>query len=204
MCTVCERVQDELDESGSLVRPDGAVAQTVEHHDGIVGAEGSSPSCSTLRVQDHTLGGFVAGEGCFYTVVNGRAWSDGDPIRKFGFKVSVATRDRALLEALRERLGAGSIHDTAPGQPHWQPQSTLTIHSLRAHRIATVPFMDRYLIAGAKRRQYLAWKQEMVDYMARHAIRAGGQPLRCSVEGCDRPLRGRRLCRRHYYRETGW
>jgi LAGLIDADG endonuclease len=149
------------------------------------------------------LGGFVAGEGCFCTI-RLPAFADGSARRRFVFQVTVATRDRALLEQLRSALGYGSITDHPPRQPRHEPTSTLRVSSFRAHRDATIPFADRYLLGSAKRDQFERWRAEMEDYLEAHPSRWGLGPSPCSIPGCGKPVRGRGLCRAHYYRVTGY
>ena len=116
----------------------------------------------------------------------------------------MTTADRPLLEALRTVLGAGTIQDRGRRRAGWQPESRLTIASEQAHLRAVVPFAERFLAPGAKRRQFEAWRDELVAYRVRRPVRVGLGPSTCRVEGCTDPVRGQSVCRRHYYELTGW
>jgi hypothetical protein len=157
-----------------------------------------------VDVVGFTLGGFVAGEGCFCTTTIVRPFADGTPRRRWVFQVAVANRDRHLLEALRTFLGVGSIHERDAARAHWQPTATFTVNSQRANRNRVIPFADRYLLQSAKRRQFEEWRQNLDDYTRLHPNRYGLGPSECRIPGCTRPVRGRGLCRSHYYRETGY
>lgn len=148
------------------------------------------------------LAGFVAGEGCFTIVVMGEPGPK--QRRRFVFSVGVASRDAAVLEQLRAFLGRGSIHHRGQRRPTWQPESTFAINSLLSHERATIPFMDRYLLPSHKRVQYDAWKTALRAYATERNVRWGRGRSICSVEGCDLVVRGRGVCRHHYYRLTGW
>jgi hypothetical protein len=151
------------------------------------------------------LGGFVAGEGWFTASrVSTKPRIDGSPRLRFTFGVTVAARDRPILFALREHLGYGSIRRIAPRQAHHLEIACLMVGSRRAHFAATIPFMERHLLPCAKRRQYEAWRDALVEEDRQHPTRFGKGPSPCSVPGCDKPVRGRGLCRSHYYRATGY
>ncbi len=113
----------------------------------------------------------------------------------------MAQRDRAILEALRTFLGVGSIGDSEPRVPHWQPISRYTAASLKAHRAATIPFAERFLLPSAKRRQFEEWRDELLAYDRKRPKRVRSI---CAIEGCEDFVRGQGLCRRHYYRVTGY
>ncbi len=147
--------------------------------------------------------GFVAGEGSFYTSRDG-FFADSSSRLRFRFQVTVASRDRSLLEQLQTFLGFGSITDRAPGRPGHQPTSELRLSSFRAHREATIPFAERYLLPCAKRDQFERWRAEMEEYLQAHPSRWGLGPSPCSVPGCAKPVRGRGLCRSHNYLATGY
>jgi LAGLIDADG endonuclease len=172
-------------------------------------AEGSSPSSSThfghidMRL-GAMLGGFVAGEGWFSVTRRLPPFQDGTPKLRFTFGVTVATRDLPLLMQLRALLGFGSIHTVRPRQPHHQPLSTLTVASLRAHHAATIPFAETFLPACAKRVQFEQWEAALRSYESLRPTWVGRGRSRCSEPGCDGFVRGRGLCRSHYYRATGY
>jgi hypothetical protein len=117
------------------------------------------------------------------------------------FVVKMATRDRPLLVALQAFLGTGNLVDDRP-RGHWSPTSTFSITSFKRHHAATIPFAEAFLLPSQKREQFLAWRDEMADYERTHGVKLGRSI--CSVEGCPDPVRGRGLCRRHYYRATGY
>ena len=149
------------------------------------------------------LAGFVAGEGCFSVTRRLPPFADGDPRLRFVFTVQVARRDRQLLDDLRRALGCGSIHERPSRRDGWQPTSVLTVSGLRSHRETVIPFMERHLVAGHKRHQFDLWVQAMDAYELAHPSRWGKGPSTCRMPGCDRPVRGRGLCRSHYHQETG-
>jgi hypothetical protein len=207
MCSVCQAFESRM-AADTLVDP-GGVAQSGRApawHAG--GSEGSNPFASTLsafvRAVGFTLGGLVAGEGSFTTVRQRRPYRDGSPRLKFVFCMTMARRDLPVLEALRSFLGYGSIQHHKRGRAHWQPTSTLRIHSIWAHRNATIPFAEEFLLPCAKRRQYAEWRDHLLAYDSAHPNRYGKGPSPCSVPGCEKPVRGRMLCRSHYYRATGY
>jgi len=129
---------------------------------------------------------------------------DGSPRVRFVFQVTVASRDRAMLEALRETLGRGSLRDIAPEREHWLPRTVFTINSHRAHRASTIPFFEQHLFPCAKRTQFEQWRDALDGYERAHPNRFGRGPSPCSAPDCDKPVRGRGLCRSHYYRATGY
>jgi hypothetical protein len=120
------------------------------------------------------------------------------------FQVAVAARDRALLESIRDLLGFGSIRERVGGKPHHLRQAALAVASLKAHRAATIPWLDAHLLMSAKRRQYELRRDALFAYEIDRPTRYGKGPSSCSEPGCDLPVRGRGLCRRHYYRATGY
>lgn len=209
MCVVCDRFEERL-EAGTVPESDGAIAQLVERHDGIVEVAGSIPTSSTLQPGSDSLGfmlgGLVAGEGCFCVTRQAKRFvADGSVRKRFVFGVAMATRDRPLLELLHSFLGVGSLRD-APPRGDYLPITTLTVNSVRSHRAAVIPFAERYLLPGAKRKQYESWRAEMETYWSTllPKQRSGDGRSTCSIDGCDRLVRGRGLCRAHYYRATGW
>jgi hypothetical protein len=134
-------------------------------------------------------------------MTTGAPLADGSPRARWVFQIAVATRDRHLLDALRTYLGAGSIYDQPRRKRHWQPTSTLCVASRKAHRERVIPFADQFLLPGAKRRQFETWRESLHRYEHLHPPRRRSV---CSMEGCDGLVRGRGLCRSHYYRATGY
>ena len=116
----------------------------------------------------------------------------------------MASRDRPLLEELRSFLQFGSITDRGPRRVAWQPTSSFRIQSLLAHHAATIPFAEQYVLPSAKRDQFERWRTALASYEAEHPTRWGKGPSQCAVAGCGKPVRGRGLCRPHYYRATGY
>lgn len=211
MCSVCDEVEARI-AAGSL-NGSGAVAQLVERLRGTQEVTGSIPASSThflpalLEAWDtigFTLGGLVAAEGSFYTTQKLPPFMDGTTRKHFAFQVSMARRDRRLLEALRAFLGFGSIHDVPRRRSRWQPDSVLTVASRKAHHAATIPFAERYLLRSAKRKQFEVWRDALITYEQERPTRYGKGPSPCSMPGCGKPVRGRGLCRSHYYRATGY
>jgi hypothetical protein len=152
-----------------------------------------------------TLGGFVAGEGSFASVRRRERFvRDGSVRLRFVFAVSVASRDRHLLEALAAFLGHGSINDAPARRAHYQPMSTFTISSMRSHHCATIPFAETFLLRCHKRRQFEVWRDALRGYEAHRPTQYGRGRSECSMPECNGPVRGRSLCRSHYYRATGY
>jgi len=115
----------------------------------------------------------------------------------------MASRDRSLLEELRSLLGFGSITDYERRKANWEPMSALSVNSRRAHVTSTMPFMDAFLLTPThKRVQYEQWKGSLLAYELERP-RKKGRSI-CSEDGCMGFVRGRGLCRSHYYRATGW
>lgn len=209
MCVVCERVDQESQEAAAIVGSSyGAVAQLVAR------LRGTQKVASSILVSSTTghspapmergffFGGLVAGEGSFI-VTRGAGRADGSRSLRFVFQVSMATRDRPLLTELRSLLGFGSITDYERRKAEWQPMSALTVSSRKAHVAATIPFMDAFLLAPThKRLQYDQWKGALLAYDDERPRKRGRST--CSEDGCTGYVRGRGLCRSHYYRATGW
>lgn len=208
MCSVCTDYETRAATSalaGIFGDPRGAVAQLVERVHGMDEVARSIRVGSTISPEGFVLGGFVAGEGSFSVTQRTPPYSDGTLRKRFVFSITVASRDRALLDHLRAFLGEGSICDSPPRKPGWQPTTQLRIASIVAHRRATIPFAETYLLpACAKRQQFERWRDELDSWVRVHPSRYGLGPRPCSVQGCERPVRGRGLCRRHYYRATGY
>ena len=57
---------------------------------------------------------------------------------------------------------------------------------------------------SAKRDQFDRWREEFDTYERAHPTQWGRGPSTCSEPGCHKPVRGRGLCRSHYYRATGY
>src|SRR5690606_38573773 len=150
------------------------------------------------------FGGLVAGEGSFTVSPYGNPHDNGDPRLRFVFSVKMAARDRPLLEALARFLGVGSVNDSVPTNPRWLPTSQYIVPGARHIRDRVVPFGEPFLLPSAKRTQFDAWVALMRDYDEAHPSRYGKGPSTCSQPGCGKPVRGRGLCRSHYYRATGY
>jgi hypothetical protein len=128
---------------------------------------------------------------------------DGSTRLRFVFGITMASRDLSLLEDARALLGFGSIHDSPRANRGWLPSSTLSISSRKAHVAATIPFMDEFLLAPThKRVQFEQWKGALLAYELERPRKPGRSV--CSEAGCTSLVRGRGLCRSHYYRATGW
>jgi hypothetical protein len=207
MCWICER---QAAKAGVMVFGQGAVAQLVERLTGSQEVQGfESPqlhlnSSRSWLAMGYTLGGFVAGEGSFSVTRLLPPFQDGTKRQRFVFQIQVAQRDRHILQVLRDFLGFGSINDVPAVKHHWQPLSYFVINSRRAHHLATIPFALTFLLPSAKRDQFLQWKSALDRYEKDHPSRYGEGPSTCSVLGCEKPVRGRKLCRSHYYQATGY
>lgn len=209
MCTVCAEVDSIRDRVASLSLPHGAVAQSGRapawHAGGswvqIPSAPLSVATSTTYRAVGLALGGLVAGEGSYTTKAEGR-YQDGSPRKRFVFQLTMAERDRSMVTALRNYLGFGSVRSIGRRNPRWQGQVVLTVNSFRAHHASTIPFGEAFLLPSRKRDQFEAWRDEMLEYERVHNVKVGRST--CAVPDCEGLVRGRGLCRHHYYLETGY
>jgi hypothetical protein len=170
-----------------------------------LGSHFIGPPVAALRLAANSLAGFVAGEGSFYTTRAGPDRNDGSPRTRFIFQLTIARHDRPLLQAMRAALGGvGSIQDIVQRRPNWLPLSTYRVSSRYQTRSVLIPFFDEYLVPSAKRDQFDRWRVEFENYERAHPTQWGKGPSICSEPGCEKPVRGRGLCRSHYYRATGY
>lgn len=135
------------------------------------------------------MAGFVAAEGCFT-----RRSGSG-----FRFAVALGATDAAMCAALREFFGVGHVYRYARRKEHYDDEVVFAVQSLRELVEMVVPFMDAHLPPCHKRRQYEAWRADLLDHWEHGAKRR--RP--CSIDGCDLPRRAKGLCRRHYYETFG-
>jgi hypothetical protein len=194
-----------------VAAPSGAIAQLVERFHGMEEVESSILSSSTLRVASPAdravgffLGGLFAGEGYFSATPRVERLAEGSPRMRFRFGISLAARDRDLLVTLQDVLTAGSIYVRRGAREHHQPIATLLISSRIDHHRATIPFAEVFLPPSVKREQFEQWRDALYAYEDHDSIRWGRGPSTCREPDCERPVRGRGLCRRHYYRATGY
>ena len=136
------------------------------------------------------LAGFIAAEGTFFRT--------GDR-PSFRFAIGLGASDRSMCELAQVFFGRGRIYSSPRRRPQYDDEATLSIASLAAHLTGTVPFMDEHLPVSHKRRQYLAWRAQVLDYWEHEAKRV--RP--CTVNGCEAPRRARGLCRHHLYEQHG-
>jgi LAGLIDADG endonuclease len=136
------------------------------------------------------LAGFAAGEGCFSGTSNGN---------RFIFEVGLGASDRQMCELFRFLLGIGHLYDSPRRQADYDDESSFRTQALRELLDVVVPFMDAHLPPSYKRKQYLAWRERLLDYWEHRAKRV--RP--CTVEGCEKPRRAHGLCRQHLYSRLG-
>ena len=165
-----------------------------------------SSTSSFDRATGFMLGGLVAGEGCYSRSRRSERFvRDGSPRYKFSFSVTMADRDRAIVELLRDLLACGSIYEQPPAKAHHQPTVSLQITREADLLGAVVPFSEKFLLSQcAKRRQFDTWHESLVNYLRDRPSQYGRGPSTCRIEGCERPVRGQGLCRSHYHQLTGY
>jgi len=132
------------------------------------------------------VAGFLAAEGCFSGTAKGR---------RFIFEVGLGASDREMCQLLRRFLGTGHVYDSPRRKAHHDDESVFHATALRELIDVVVPFMDAHLPPSYKRKQYLAWRERLLDYWEHRAKRV--RP--CTVEGCKKPRRAHGLCRQHLY-----
>lgn len=133
------------------------------------------------------IAGVTAAEGCFSRT------SGWPPV--FIFEMGLGAVDGQTCELLRDFLGVGRIVHFARRKDHYDDEVSLQVRRLRDLVEIVVPFMDEHLLPSHKRRQYLEWRTQLLDYWENHARRR----RTCTRDGCQRPQRAKSLCRRHYY-----
>lgn len=164
-----------------------------------------APVCPIPEWAADSLTGFVAGEATFVeTSAHPSTFADGSPRKRFVFQVALASRDRPILERLQAFLGFGSVNDRPPRSDHELPGVVLTVASRKAHFAATIPFCEGHLRRSHKREQFETWRDALLAYERARPSKHGKGPSPCSVPGCEKPVRGRGVCRRHYYELTGY
>ena len=160
---------------------------------------------TAMRCASFALAGFVAGEGSFYVTSAGADRVDGSSRIRFVFQVTIAQHDLHLLHALRSLLSdTGYIAAITQKNRRWLPLATYKATSRIGIRDHVIPFFDQYLLASAKREQFDRWRGDFERYEREHPTQWGRGPSACSQPGCNKPVRGRGLCRSHYYRATGY
>jgi len=104
-------------------------------------------------VRNEFVAGFVAAEGSFTSSGGGR---------RFAFTVALAATDGRTCDRLAEHFGVGRVYRYARREPHHDDVAIFSVQSKRELLRVVVPFMDEHLPPSNKRRQYEAWRDELV------------------------------------------
>ena len=117
---------------------------------------------------------------------------------RFIFQLTIARHDRALVaRRMRSVLGGiGSIQDIASRQPNWLPLSTYRV--ALAHSRPGTSSSPSSTSSSSRRpsaTSSIAGATSSTRYERVHPTQWGRGPSTCSEPGCDKPVRGRGLCR---------
>ncbi len=140
----------------------------------------------STRAEAAWLAGFVAAEGTFTQA--------GSP-PTFSFCVGLGASDSESCIRLHEFFGVGSIHFSPRRKPHFDNEIQFSVRALPDLINVIVPFMDEHLPSSYKRRQYLQWREKLLDYWEHRAKR----PRPCTVPGCETIRRAHGYCRKHLF-----
>jgi hypothetical protein len=108
------------------------------------------------------LGGVVAAEGTFTVAHIERA--DGTSRPSFTFAVMLGAIDRATVELFAQYLGVGRVRTYPRRQEHHDDSVVFAVRAFGELIDVVVPFMDEHLPPSHKRRQYLAWRHQLLAY----------------------------------------
>jgi hypothetical protein len=136
------------------------------------------------------IAGFVAGEGTFTR-------SGQPPV--FTFAVGLGASDAGMCDTMKTFFGVGSVRHYPRRKAHYDDEVCYAVRALRDLAEVIVPFMDEHLPPSYKRRQYEAWREQLLDFEANGARQRGRRA--CEADGCVAPQRAKGLCRHHYFQE---
>jgi hypothetical protein len=109
------------------------------------------------------IAGFVSGEGSFFVTTNTHKYFR----IQCGFSIKVRADDFELLRSIWSTLNfAGNIHHIATKRYKYKWDSVqqhdsvlLIVRKMKDLTDYIIPFFDKYLLRGQKRRNYELWKQ---------------------------------------------
>jgi hypothetical protein len=130
------------------------------------------------------IAGFVAGEGTFTGTK-----------RRHTFAVSLGEIDAATCELLRAFFRVGHVYHYPRRKPHYDDEVSFQVCKTEDLVNVIIPFMDEHLPPSFKRQQYEPWRAKVMEFWDTGMKRR----RQCTAEGCDRPQKGRGVCRIHYY-----
>ena len=112
------------------------------------------------------VAGFTVAEGCFT--------STGTPPR-FAFTVALGARDLDTCEGLAAFFDVGRVYRYARRAPTHDDVVIYTVQKRGELVEGVVPFMDRYLPASQKRKQYESWRDALLERLPHspEAVRMG-------------------------------
>ena len=115
--------------------------------------------------------------------------------RKHTFAVTLGEVDAGSCELLRSFFGVGYVYHYPRRQPHYDDEVAFQVCKTADLVNVIIPFMDEHLPASYKREQYTEWRAKVINFWEHDMKRR--RP--CTVDDCERPQRGRGVCRIHYY-----
>lgn len=133
------------------------------------------------------IAGFVAAEGTFTQT--------GSNAKVFRFAVALGATDAASCFELQAFLGVGHVSFSPRRKPHHDDNVMYAVQAQQELLEVIVPFIDAHLPESYKRRQYLAWRVDLLGYLEHRARRR----RTCTVDGCAVPARAHGLCRHHLW-----
>jgi hypothetical protein len=104
-----------------------------------------------------------------------------------------------MCDLLESFLGVGHVYESQRRKATYDDESNFHTSRLSDLIQVVVPFMDEHLPPSYKRKQYLTWRQRLLDYWEHRAKRV----RLCTVEGCESPRRAHGLCRHHLFKVYG-
>jgi hypothetical protein len=119
--------------------------------------------------------------------------------KKFIFTVQLGAIDGDSCLALRDFFGVGHVRRYSRRKPHYDDEVHFTVSRATDLIEVIIPFMDEHLPTSYKRRQYEAWKGQLLEHWEFGIKRR----RTCTEPDCEAPQRAKGLCRKHYYEAFG-
>lgn len=105
-------------------------------------------------MNEYFLAGFIAGEGCFGIYKLKKRPNSYNIL----FTIEVNKKDLRILKEIKKALKCGHLH----GRYKRPKIVRFQISNKREIIDKLIPFMDRYLIASYKKKQYERWRKKVI------------------------------------------